>query len=304
MKQQPLRDKTTERHLGGIAEDGNDIYLLADGTIRLAICHGTTLVYRMTANHHLSGTAAHVLGQAYILAILAGSTLKDDEKISIVVDCDGPIGGLSAEANSRGQVRGYLHNNEVHLHESGSVEALFGTGVLSVLRVGSEGTTFQGQTEWQPGDLTENLAWYYANSEQTATLLDVNVHFDDEKRIRGAAGMLIQTLPDGDPQTLDAIGTALEQARPLGAAFAAGATSARIVQRHLGPWEPELVGTRAAEFYCGCSHERFAKFLAALPEDERDDILENGPFPLKTTCHNCNSTYRYERPELVQLFSD
>tara|TARA_B100000614_G_scaffold128338_1_gene114553 strand:- start:171 stop:1190 length:1020 start_codon:yes stop_codon:yes gene_type:complete len=305
MKQQPLRDRTTEGHLDSIAGDATDIYLLAGGTVRMAVVHGTTLVNRMAANHNLSGTGALILGQAYLLALLASSTLKDEERLSLVVDCDGPLTGLSAEANSYGHVRGYLRNNEVRLADSGSIEDIFGTGVLSVIRASADARhPFQGQTEWQRGDLTQNLAWYYANSEQTATLVDVNVHFDANKRIRGAAGVLVQQLPGARDGVLEEIGTALDAVRPLGAAFAAGATAASIVQQNLGPWEPELVGTRAAEFYCGCSHERFGRFLAALPEDERSDILENGPFPLKTTCHNCNSTYRFEREELERLFTD
>ena len=303
MKQQPLRDKATEAHLASIAEDATDIYLMAGGTVRLVFVHGTTLVNRMAANHHLSGTAAHILGQGYILALLASSPLKNEERISIFVDSDGPLGGLSAEANSHGQVRGYLRDPEVRLEDAGSVEALFGSGVLSVIRVGTDSRhPIQGQTEWQRGDLVENLAWYYATSEQTATLLDVNVHFDEDKRVRGAAGVLVQALPGGDPDTLDAVAKALSAVRPLGRAFAAGATAAHIVQRQLQNWEPQLVGTRPAEFYCGCNHDRFGRFLSALPEAEREDILENGPFPLKTTCHNCNSTYRFERPELLRLF--
>lgn len=305
MKQQPLRDKVIEEHLQAISGDATDTYLLADGTVRAAVIHGTTLVNRMQVNHVLSGTGALILGQAYMLALLSATTLKDEDRLSLVVESDGPVGGLSAEANSHGQVRGYLHNPEVRLSEVGSIEDAFGTGSLTMIRVGVDRQhPFQGQTEWHRGDLAQNVAWYYAHSEQTATLVDVNVHFDDDKRIRGAAGILVQALPGASPEVLEEIGAALKPARPLGAAFAAGATSSQLVQKHLAPWLPELIGTRAAEFYCSCSHERFGKFLAALPGDEQQDILENGPIPVKTTCHNCNSTYRFERDELVELFSD
>lgn len=305
MKQQPLRDKIIEAHLQAIAGDATDTYILADGTVRAVVVHGTTLVNRMQVNHHLSGTGSLILGQAYLLALLSASTLKDEDRLSLVVDCNGPLEGLSAEANFHGQVRGYLHNPEVRLAEVGSIEEAFGTGTLTMIRVGLDTQhPFQGQTEWHRGDLAQNVAWYFANSEQTATLVDVNVHFDEDKRIRGAAGILLQALPGASPDVLEEIGTALNPSRPVGAAFAAGTTASQLVQTHLAPWSPELIGTRAAEFYCSCSHERFGKFLAALPHDEQRDILKNGPIPVKTTCHNCNSTYRFEREELVQLFSD
>ncbi len=304
MKQQPLRDTVIKDHFQTIAGDATDTFLLADGTVRAAVVHGTALVNRMQVNHHLSGTGSLILGQAYLLALLAASTLKDEDRLSLVVECTGPVGGLSAEANSHGQVRGYLHNSEVRLSEAGSVEDIFGTGSLTMIRVGPDMQhPFQGQTEWHWGDLAQNVAWYYASSEQTATLVDVNVHFDEDKRIRGAAGILVQALPGASPDVLQQIGDALKPVRPMGAAFAAGTTASQLVQNYLAPWSPDLVGTKAAEFYCSCSHERFGQFLAALPDDEQRDILENGPIPVKTTCHNCNSTYRFERDELVQLFS-
>ncbi len=303
MKQRPSMDPRLENHLRTIAGDGTDIYLLADGTIRFIAVHGTTLVNRMAANHRLGPTGTLILGQAYVLAILSSSNLKNDERISLVVECDGPVRGLAAEANSRGQVRGYLRNNEVDQNGGMSMDELFGPGALSLIRVGGDGSRpVQGQTEWRPGDLTQNVAWYYADSEQTATLVDVNIHFDGA-RVVGAAGFLAQALPGAQESILEDIGRALEPTRPLGAAFAEGATTAQLVQAHLTKWNPQLVGTRDAEFYCGCSRERFGTFLSALPDDEREDILKNGPFPLKTTCHNCNTTYDFERPEIERLFA-
>ncbi|MCG8480164.1 MAG: Hsp33 family molecular chaperone HslO [Spirochaetales bacterium] len=302
MIQRPSMDPLLEAHLRAIAGDGTDIYLLADGTIRLIAVHGTTLVNRTAANHRLGPVGTLILGQAYVLALLSSSNLKNDERISLVVECDGPLRGLAAEANSRGQVRGYLRNNDLDLGGNMSIDELFGPGALSFIRVAGDGSRpFQGQTEWRPGDLTQNVAWYYADSEQTATLVDVHIHFD-EMRVVGAAGLLVQALPGAEERTLEEIGRTLEPTRPLGTAFAAGATTAQLVQNYLARWNPQLVGTRDAEFYCGCSRERFGTFLSALPDDEREDILKNGPFPLKTTCHNCNTTYDFERSEIERLF--
>lgn len=303
MREQPLLDADLKRHLEGIAGDGMDIYLLTGGTVRLVVVHGTTLVNRMRVNHNLNPTAALVLGQAYLLALLAASTLKDNEKLSLIVDADGPVRGLAAEANSLGQVRGYLRDSEVSLRDTGSVEALFGRGSLGVMRVGPDNRPFHGQIEWPGGDLVQNMARYYAESEQTETLLDVNVHFDSDRRITGAAGMLVQALPGARAGVVEAVGEAFQNVRPLGATFAAGATAASLVQSHVEPWRPDLVATRPAEFYCSCSKERFGAFLGALPQSEQDDILAEGPFPLKTTCHNCNSTYEFSRDELAALFS-
>lgn len=303
MKQIPIRNAALESHLASIAADGTDLYLVADGAARLAIVHATHLVNLMRANHLLGAPATLLLGQAYILALLAASTFKDHERIAIIVDTDGAIPGLVAEADSVGRVRGYLRDNEIAVPTTGSLLDQFGAGTIGLQRTNlDDGRTFQGQIEWSRGSLAENVGRYYSTSEQTATLLDVSVHFDDAGVVIGAGGIIAQALPGADHRLLDEIGALTAHLRPLGATFASGATAADAVQRHLAPLAPSFVGSRAAEFWCGCSHERFARFLQALPSTEREEILVEGPFPLRTTCHNCNSTYSFDRDELTRLF--
>ncbi|MDA3951184.1 MAG: Hsp33 family molecular chaperone HslO [Spirochaeta sp.] len=287
-----------------IAGDGIDAYLIAEGTFRLTFVHGTELVNRMRANHRLGPGGTLILGHAYLLTLLAAGTMKNEERIGLSVECDGPVEGLSVEAVAGGRVRGYLKNNEVDIVTAGDSHRLFGTGTITMLRYADEMRyPAQGQIAIRPGTLAENVALYYAHSEQTATFLDINVHFDDTRHVVGAAGIMVQALPGASVSTIDRIAEKLETVRPLGRHFSEGATGADIVRRHLAPWEPQLIATRPAEFYCGCSKERFSRFLAALPQEERDDILAVGPIPLKTTCHNCNTTYTFGRDELETLFS-
>lgn len=286
-----------------IAKDGIDSYLIAGGSYRLVIIHGTELVNRMRANHSLNPGGTIILGQAYLLALLAGGILKNDEKIGILVECDGLVEGISVEANVQGHVRGYLKNREIPVVTTENPAELFGSGTLSILRYADDMRhPARGQVELQNGTLPENLGWYYAKSEQTATLLDINIHFDEEQRVSGAAGFMVQALPGADSTLLDRFAESLASVRPLGRHFADGATAVNLVREHLAPWQPQLIATYPAEFYCSCSKERFGRFLAALPKDERDDILETGPIPLHTTCHNCNSTYTFSRGELEELF--
>lgn len=285
-----------------IAGDGQDQYLLGDGAYRLTFVHGTELINRARANHQLNPAGAILLGQAYLLALMAASTMKNEERIGLLVECDGEVDGISVEATAQGQVRGYLKESEIELALIDDYDRLFGSGTLTLLRYAEDMRhPARGQVELRSGNLSENVAWYYAHSEQTATLLDVNIHFDDTQRIAGAAGVLVQALPGGDPAVLDQIAEKLDAIRPFGEHFASGATAVQLVREALAPWNPKLISTRPAEFYCGCSKERFGRFLSALPEDEREDILENGPIPLHTTCHNCNSTYAFSRDELSLL---
>lgn len=303
MKHVALMDRVLEEHLATIAQDGIDRYVLEDKQLRLAFVHGTALVNRMRANHAFGPAATRVMGEAYLLALLAAATLKESERLSLIVETDGELPGLVAEANQIGHVRGYLRNEEFTVDAERGVYSAFGRGFIGILRVAADGQSTQGQIEWAGGDLVGNMARYYAHSEQTATVLDVGIYFDPQGRVAGAAGMMLQALPGAPAGLIERASTALAGAGRIAAAFASGATASDIVHRTLSEFDPTFLGSTAAEFYCDCSKERFGTFLAALPPDERSDILENGPFPLKTTCHNCNSTYSFPRDELNSLLA-
>jgi molecular chaperone Hsp33 len=45
-------------------------------------------------------------------------------------------------------------------------------------------------------------------------------------------------------------------------------------------------------------------YLKSLPEADRRDILDKGPFPLELRCHNCNTVYTFTRPDLAALFPE
>lgn len=298
MIQRPFNDSHLEEHLQAIAGDGMDIYLLAENTARLVIVHGTTMVNHMRANHQLSLNGARILGEAYLLAGVAASSLKNNEVLGVVVESSGALRGISVDANAFGQIRGYLQN-EVHNGEA------LDTGILEIVRSGPhQKHPFRGQVGLVPnGSLAASLEEFYRRSEQTPTALMAEVFSDEQQRITGAAAILVQQMPGATTREFAALEAALRRVHHPGAAFAQGATAADLIPEVFNRWNPRLVATRGTEFFCGCTGSRFLKFLGALPRDEQRDILENGPFPLVTTCHNCNTSYAFEIETLQAAFT-
>ncbi len=274
-----------------------DIFLLEAGTIRLAVIHGTTLVNQMIANHELSGSGARLLGEAYLLTALAGSTLKNDEKLGVLIESSGPIRGVSVDVNGGGQIRGYLLKPVT----DGDV---LGEGTLEVLRTSPDRPRpVRGHIAFPAGtSVFGALEQYFQLSEQTPTGITGQIYSTPRGDIYGAAALLVQAMPGADMNRFTALQETARGIPGLGHAFAEGTTAAEVVRALFAASEPNLIATRRAEFYCSCSRERFQSFLNALPAAERDDILENGPFPLITTCHNCNSNYKFDRHELHQMF--
>ncbi|MFP4406881.1 MAG: Hsp33 family molecular chaperone HslO [Spirochaetaceae bacterium] len=305
---QPIRDASLREHLEGIAQDGMDIFLLGDGEVRGAVVHATRMVNQMRRNHELGILETLILGHAYIAAALLTAQVKGNDKIRLLINCDGPAEGLSVESRATGQVRGYLHRVPIPVEappESFDLAPFLGNGTLSVtkeLEVAKH--PFTGEISLEEGSIARDLARYFLYSEQTATAFNLSVKFDTEGRAIGAGGVFLQALPGANEETLSTVEETLRGLPSLGEAFAEGSTGMTLVKREFNTFDPELIGTRDSEFYCGCSKERFGRFIGKISMEELESIREEGPFPLKTTCHNCGSTYSFSRQEIETIYRE
>lgn len=86
----------------------------ADATIRLLAAITTNLVSEACQKHRTTPTASAALGRTLTGALLLGRTLKDLERLTLRFDCQGAIGGITAEASAHGTVRGYVRNPLAH----------------------------------------------------------------------------------------------------------------------------------------------------------------------------------------------
>ncbi|MFP4643137.1 MAG: Hsp33 family molecular chaperone HslO [Spirochaetales bacterium] len=304
MHRYPIENPQIERHLDSIAEDGIDLFMI-DNSIRGALLHGTSLVNAMRANHGLGIMETLILGHAYCAVGLMASTLKEHGRIGINMECSGPVEGIAVEGTARGEIRGYLQNPSIPITEepeSFDTSDYIGVGRISVTRyLESRKHPFTGQVLIEHGRIARDLANYYLQSEQTPAAFNLSVKFDRAGNVIGAGGLFAQAMPEADKDTRATVEDRISQLPSLGNLFSDGRTGSEILRNSFDDLSLEIIGTRTAEFFCHCSKERFARFLAALPEHEREDMKETGPFPLRTTCHNCNSTYEFTREEVIEI---
>ena len=112
-------------------------FIMADKKIKGAVVHATLMVNEMKANHALGPVETLILGQAYIAGALLCTTLKGDDRISLNIECSGPVKGLDVEANGYGEVRGFLKTPQIVASDPARVRFLsnlFGAGFLTVTR--------------------------------------------------------------------------------------------------------------------------------------------------------------------------
>jgi molecular chaperone Hsp33 len=297
--------RTLREQLEASARDSLYHFLLDYGSVRGALLHATRLVSEMAANHGLGPLETLILGQAYIAAGLMCANLKGGDRVGLNIECDGPLRGLAVEANAFGEVRGYLLENPVpwpRTDEQPRLPALFGSGSLAVTRILEEGRQpFTSRVELTYGNLAQDLAHYFLQSEQLNSAFALSVSFDARQRVTGAGGLFLQAMPGAEQGLIGRLDDLVQDLPSLGTSFSRGIAPRAYIEENFAAFNPWLLSKRRVAFMCHCSKQRFSRFLSALPAEELEDIVAEEEFPLITTCLNCNSRYDFTRSELMQL---
>jgi molecular chaperone Hsp33 len=306
MIKKDIFSRDIKEQLKASAKDKIYRFVMADGMIKGAVVHATRMVREMRANHETGLLETLVLGQAYIAASLICSGLKGkNDRISIAIECSGPVKGLDVEANVYGEVRGCLKTPRIEVEnpeEINGMAKLFGAGFLTVTQyLENSDAPYSGQVALEYGSIAEDLANYYLVSEQIPSGFILSASFDDREEVKGAGGIFLQAMPGADLEKVGAAEKMMLEIASLGERFGKGETPEEIIAATFATLNPKILDSSRVEFFCRCSKERMAGYLRGLPPADRMDLLENGPFPLTIHCHNCNSAYEFDREELLPL---
>jgi molecular chaperone Hsp33 len=297
--------RTLKDQLKAGAKDRLHNFLLAGGAIRGVIMHGTRMVNEMRANHELGILETLVLGRAYLGAGLMSADLKSIDRISLKIDCSGPIKGLVVEANAFGEVKGYLKQLPIDIDkpmENYDLAPFFGSGFLEVSKhLEDAKQPFTGKIALEYGNIALDLANYYLKSEQIPTAFNLSIKFDRQGIVTGAGGLFLQAMPDAADDLVVDLEQRVNQLPSLGEKFSENQDPESLVQAVFKKHSPQFLANRRIEFMCHCSKKRLQKYLSMLPPDDIRDIRQNGPFPLELRCHLCNTAYEFSKAQIQAI---
>jgi molecular chaperone Hsp33 len=285
----------------------------ADGMVRCMAAVTTDLVAEAARRHETSPTVAAALGRTLTGTLLLGSSLKELDRLTVQLVCDGPISGITAEANARGQVRGYVRNPLAHAPLNGAgkfdVRAIVGNGMFYVTResgydVGLYRDPYRGSVPVVSGEIAEDFAYYLTKSEQipSAVMLGVLLHAHQPERafVSAAGGLIIQIMPGADERTVAAIESSVSRTPQTTTMIREGARPDDLLRAALGSIEFEVLDERAVDFVCSCSYERAVSLISSIDRTELKSMLSEDKGAVMT-CHFCNSTYRLDEAALEEI---
>lgn len=272
--------------------------------VRVCAAITTALVAEGARRHELSAAATRAVGRALTSGLLLATLTKGEERVTLQILGDGPLGAVTVDANGAGDVRGYPHRGQAgaDVGPQRRVSDVVGRrGVVNVLRDLGLKELYQGQVALVSGEIDEDIEAYLRTSEQVPSALGCDVLVESDGRVRGAGGVLVQAMPGGDPDSVVAAQHAL-RAGQIEALLREGVASPRTLAERvytLGPLE--FVGEeRPVRFRCRCSPERIGEMLALLGTVDLDEMIAEDK-PAEVVCNYCNTRYQIGRTELEKI---
>lgn len=226
--------------------------------------------------HGLDEEKAKVLGEALISSLLLTSCVKHATKQKVLLKLNLQDGVVVAEADATGKVRGFIE---------GEVRKPW-NGTLTVIKELNLGTPYTSVVPIVSDSIKENLAYYFEQSEQIKTLVDMSVLLDPEGRVLTAGGYLVQKMGG----MYESVNMNLEDL------LARNARPEDVAHTILKDKEPRLIGLKEIEYYCPCNEEIARSSLSLLEEDELEEILSDGP--AQVVCKFCGRIYRFTKDML------
>ena len=279
----------------------------AGGQIRAFASTTRELAEEARRAHNTSPVATAALGRLLTAAGMMGITMKgEDDLLTIKIQGDGPIGGLTVTADSAGNVKGYVFNPDVMLppNEKGKLDVggALGVGVLSVIKDIGLKEPYVGQTILVTGEIAEDLTYYYATSEQTPSSIALGVLMNKNNTVRQAGGFMIQMMPGASDEIIDRLEARLKEITSITALLDEGNTPEMVLDHILGDMDLEINEKISTRFYCNCSKERVEKALISTGKKELQEMIDDGK-TIEVNCHFCFFSYCFSVEELEELLA-
>ena len=182
---------------------------LMGGQARVFICDTTEMAQQARDIHNASNTCSAAMGRMLAATAIMGANLKSEgDRITATINGGGPAGPICAIAGPDGTVKVTIEHPEVELplKENGKLNvggALGKDGQLTVMRSFGFGEPYVGRVALVSGEIAEDFAMYYLESEQTPSLCALGTLVGE--RIISSGGILIQAMPDCSEELLDAL---------------------------------------------------------------------------------------------------
>lgn len=283
--------------------------ITADGLVKAVAITGRDLVERARQIHTLLPVATAALGRSLLGASMLGDMLKEDgASLTLQIKGGGPLGTVLAVSDNQGNVRGYVQNPHVELMEiePGKLDvgrAVGTAGTLTVIKDLNMKEPYVGTIGLFSGEIADDLAMYFVESEQIPTACALGVLVDRDQSVKAAGGYLIQLMPGAGEDVITKVEGGIMAAGPVSALLDKNDDPEQLLRDVMSDFDLKILETCPVSYKCYCSRERVERALISLGRNELEQMLaEQGGCQL--TCQFCDAVYDFSAEDLKGLLKN
>lgn len=281
----------------------------ADGLVQAAAICSRELTERARQIHHASPVATAALGRALAGASMMGNALKGQgASLTLQIKGGGPLGTVLAVSDTQGNVRGYVANPQVDLplRDDGKLDvggAVGGEGTIAVIKDLHMKEPYVGTIDLLGGEIAEDVAGYFVESEQIPTACALGVLVDRDQSVKAAGGYLIQLMPGAGEDVITKVEGGIMAAGPVSALLDKNDDPEQLLRDVMSDFDLKVLETCPVSYKCYCSRERVERALISLGRNELEQMLsEQGGCQL--TCQFCDAVYDFSAEDLKGLLKN
>ncbi len=277
-----------------------------NATIRAFATVTTETVRKAQQIHNTSHVVSAAFGRTLTAAVMMAGMMKDEgSSVTIQIKGDGPIGGIVVVSDSKLNVRGYVHNPtvDIPLNDLGKLDvaaAVGKNGYMNVIKDLGLKEPYIGYIKLVSGEIGEDIAYYFAYSEQVPSVVALGVLVDADGSIISAGGYIIQLMPGADEDVIDFLENKVRSVKPVSTLLSEGKRPEDILDIILGEKGLEILEIAPCGYACNCSRERMERNILSIGESEIMDMIRE-QHGAELSCHFCNSKYYFTEEQLLEL---
>ena len=278
----------------------------SDGMVKAAAVVTREMTERARTIHHTTPVATAALGRTLAAASMMGNALKGEgQSLTLQIKGGGPIGTVLAVSDAEGNVRGYVGDPTVDLplREDGKLNvgaAVGSSGTLTVVKDLGMRDPYVGTVDLLGGEIAEDIAAYFAESEQIPSACGLGVLIDRDRSVKAAGGYLIQLLPGAGEDVITKVEGGIYAAESVTKFLSHTPDASALLCHVMSDFELHFLEESPIEYRCTCSRDRMAKALISLGRKDLQSIIDDGQ-GAELSCQFCHAAHRFTTEQLTEM---
>jgi molecular chaperone Hsp33 len=276
------------------------------GKVSVTCIESTLLVEEARKIHNLSPVCTAAFGRLLTMTALMGCEMKsENNKLTIQVKGNGPIGTMVTVSDNLPRVRGYVTNPvvDIPLNEFGKLDvsgAVGTTGFINVIKDIGLKDPYIGISPIISGELADDFANYFVESEQTNSAVALGV-LVDRNGVKKSGGYIITPMPDATDEEISLLEKSIYEAGAISRMLENNLSLEDIAKKITNDKNIKIIERNDnLKYECNCSKDRMKNAFMTVGKKEIKKILEEDG-KAQMVCHFCNKKYDFTTEELKKM---